>query len=89
VDDISHLSKANPVERDNVVAVVHSPVVSLQNDLSVHFLDVWIREICIDVTPKINEFLTDDSEVSEQLGCATIKLSCKTRVPVKKKESSW
>jgi hypothetical protein len=89
IDDILYLLKANPIERDNLLAILYSPIISLQNNLSIHFFDIWISEIYINETPKINKFLTNDSKNSEQFSYITIKLTYKTRIPIKKKESLW
>ena len=47
IDDILYLLKSNPVERDNLLAILYSQVISLQNNLSVNFFDIWIHEIYI------------------------------------------
>jgi hypothetical protein len=89
IDDILYLLKANPIERDNLLAILYSPIISLQNNLSINFFDIWIHEIYINETAKINKFLTNDSKNSEQFSYITIKLLYKTRIPIKKKESLW
>ena len=50
IDDILELLKSNPIERDNLLAILYSPVLSLQNNLSINFFDIWIHEIYIDQT---------------------------------------
>jgi hypothetical protein len=89
IDDILYLLKANPIERDNLLAILYSPIISLQNNLSINFFDIWIQEIYINETPKINKFLTNDSKFFEQFSYITIKLFYKTRKPIKKKEPLW
>jgi hypothetical protein len=89
IDDILYSFKSNPIERDNLLAVLYSPILSLQNNFSVNFFDIWIREIYIDEISKSNKFLKKDSETLEQFNYITIKLFYKTKVPVKKQESLW
>lgn len=89
IDDVLYLLKTNTVERDNLLAILYSPVLSLQNNFSINFFDIWIREIYIDEISKVNKFLTNNSETSGQFSYITIKLLYKTRVPVKKQESLW
>ena len=89
IDDILYGFKSNPNERDNLLAVLYSPIISLQNNFSVNFFDIWIREIAIDEKKKPNKFLTKESQIFEPFDCITIKLFYKTRVPVKKQESLW
>jgi len=89
IDDILYLLKANSIERDNLLAILYSPVLSLQNNFSINFFDIWIREVYIEEVSKVNKFLTNDSQISEQFSYITIKLFYKTKVPVKKQESLW
>lgn len=89
IDDILYLLKGNPSERDNLLAILYSPVLSLQNNFSINFFDIWIREVYIEKISKVNKFLTNDSQTLEQFSYITIKLFYKTRVPVKKQESLW
>jgi hypothetical protein len=88
IDDILYSFKTNSAERENLLAILYSPVLSLQNNFSVNFFDIWIREVSIEEISKVNKFLTT-SQTSEQFSYLTIKLLYKTRVPVKKQESLW
>ena len=90
IDDILYSFKTNSAERENLLAILYSPVLSLQNNFSVNFFDIWIREVSIEEISKVNKFLTT-SQTSEQFKFSyiTIKLLYKTRVPVKKQESLW
>lgn len=89
IDDILYSLKSNPLERDNLLAVLYSPILSLQNDFLINFFDIWIRDIYISETSKPNKFLKQDSESLEKVDYITIKLFYKTRVPIKKQESLW
>lgn len=89
IDDILYSLKENTMERDNLLAMLYSPVLSLQNNLSINFFDIWINEVYIEKISKVNKFLSNDSQTSEQFSYITIKLFYKTRVPVKKQESLW
>jgi hypothetical protein len=89
VDDILYLLKSNPIERDNLLAIIYSPVLSLQNNLSINFFDIWIHEIYINEIKKVNKFLVTNPQNSESVSCITIKLLYRTKIPVKKQESLW
>lgn len=89
VDDILYLLKSNPIERDNLLTILYSPVLSLQNNLCINFFDIWIHEIYINEVKTINKFLVTDSKNSESISYITIKLLYRTKVPVKKQESLW
>ena len=89
IDDILYLFELNQTERNNLLAILYSPVLSLQNNFFVNFFDIWIREIYIDEVSKVNKFLNKDSQTSQQFSYIIIKFFYKTRVPVKKQESLW
>jgi len=87
IDDILYLLKSKPIERDNLLAILYSPILSLQNNFSVDFFEIWIREVFIDEISKTNKFLKNDSKTLKQSNYITIKFFYK--IPVKKKESLW
>jgi hypothetical protein len=89
MDDILYLLELNSFEREDLLAILYSPVLSLQNNFSVNFFDIWIRDIYIDEISKVNRFLNNNSKIPEQFNYITIKLFYKTKVPVKKQESLW
>ena len=89
IDDILYLLKSKLIERNNLLAILYSPILFLQNNFSVNFFDIWIREIYIDEITKTNKFLTTESQSSHAFSYITIKLFYKTKVPVKKQESLW
>jgi hypothetical protein len=89
IDDILYLLKANQIERNNLLDILYSPIISLQNNFSINFFDIWIREVYIEELLNTNKFLTKDSQTSELFSYITIKLFYKTRVPVKKQEPLW
>ena len=89
IDDILYSFRSNSIERDNLLAVLYSPILSLQNNFLVNFFDIWIRDIYIEEISKTNKFLKQDSENLYKVTYITIKLFYKTRVPIKKQESLW
>jgi hypothetical protein len=89
IDDILYLLKSNPIERDNLLAILYSPVLSLQNNLSINFFDIWIHEIYISEVSKVNKFLINNCQNLEQFSYITIKLLYRTKIPLKKQESLW
>lgn len=89
IDDILYSFKSNPKERDNLLAILYSPVLSLQNNFSINFFDIWVHEIYINEISKVNKFLESESSNFEQFSYITIKLLYKTRIPIKKPDSLW
>ena len=89
IDDILYLLKSNPIERDNLLTILYSPILSLQNNFSVNFFDIWIQEIYIKKVSKVNKFIDKNSEHLEQFHYITIKLFYQIRIPIKKQDSLW
>ena len=89
IDDILYLLNSNINERDNLLALLYSPVLSLQNNFSINFFDIWIQEIYINDAGKPNKFLKTNSQNFETFHYVTVKLLYRTKVPVKKQESLW
>ncbi len=89
IDDILYLLKSNPIERDTLLTIIYSPILSLQNNFCVNFFDIWIQEIYINEVSKVNKFLPNDSQNREQFNYITIKLFYKTRLPIIKQNSLW
>ena len=89
IDDILYLLKSNSTERDNLLAILYAPVLSLQNNLSINFFDIWIHEIYISDISKINKFLANNDQKVEAFSYITIKLLYKTKIAIKKKKSLW
>jgi hypothetical protein len=89
IDDILYTLRSYPVERDNLLAILYSPVLSLQNNFSVNFFDIWIRQVYIEEISKTNKFLSNNSQTLDQFTYITIQFFYKTKVPVKIQESLW
>jgi len=89
IDDILYLLKSNSIERNNLLSIIYSPIVSLQNNFSINFFDIWIHEIYINEVLKINKFIPSNSQNFEQFNYITIKLFYKPGVPTKKQETLW
>ena len=79
-DDISYLLKSNPIERDFLLQAFYSIILSLQNNLSVNFFDMWIYEIYITTVPANNKFLNEKPQSLELDEYITIKLAYETSV---------
>jgi hypothetical protein len=89
MDDILYLLKPNSIERNNLLEILYSPVLSLQNNFSINFFDIWIHEIYISEVSKVNKFLTNNCQNFEPFSYITIKLLYRTKIPTKKQESLW
>ena len=89
MDDILDTFKSAPIERDQLLALLYSPILSLQNNFSVNFFDIWIRQVYIEEISKTNKFLNADSQALPHLTSFTIQFFYKMKVPLKKQESLW
>ena len=74
-DDISYLLKSNPVERDFLLQALYSIVISLQNNLSINFFDMWVYEIYINTVSNHNKFMYEKYQNLEPGEYITIKLA--------------
>jgi len=84
-DDISYLLKSNPIERDFLLQALYSIVISLQNNLSINFFDMWIYEVYINKVSTNNKFMTQKSPNLEPGEYITIKLAYGSTLSQEKK----
>lgn len=89
IDDILSLSNSNLEEKDYLLEVLYSPILSLHNNFSINFFDIWIHEIYIDELSKSNRFLKSPNEILTQTSIITLKLFYKLPIPVKKRATIW
>lgn len=89
IDDILYGFKLNQNERDNLLGILYSPLISLQNNFAINFFDIWIREIYLEETTKTNKFISNQFQNLEQFTYIKIKLFYKTKAQVKKQEALW
>jgi hypothetical protein len=84
IDDILYLLKSTPNERNNLLGIIYSPIISLQNNFSLNFFDIWIDDIYIQEIIKKNRFLKNKTKTLKNHHLITITLFYKIRTPVKK-----
>ena len=84
-DDISYLLKSNPIERDFLLQALYSIVISLQNNLSINFFDMWVYEIYINKVSTHNKFMSQKFQNLEPSEYITIKLAYGNNVSQEKK----
>ena len=89
IDDILYLLKLNPIERNNLLAIIYSPALSLHNNFSINFFNIWIEKIYISEVSKGNKFLNNNCQNFESFSYITIKFLYITNKPIKQKESWW
>ena len=89
IDDILYLLKSKPKERDNLLAILYSPVLALQNNFFIDFFDIWIAEIYITTVSKNNKFLVNGKSKFEPFSYITIKFVYSKKLPAKKLEPFW
>lgn len=89
IDDILYSFQSNPSERDNLLGILYSPVLSLHNNFSIDFFNIWIDEIYIQEISKANKFLKNNSSSSQHYSYITIKLLYKIPRLPEKEEFLW
>jgi hypothetical protein len=89
IEDISYLLKTNPVEQQNLLAILYSPIISLQNNFFINVFDIWIDEVYIEEVSKMNKFLKSNYYTSNQFNSITLKFFYRISKPIKKRSSIW
>ena len=89
LDDVLYGLKSNPIEKDNILSLLNSAAISLQNNLCVNFFDIWIDKIYIHEMPKSNKFIKKNSQNFEFQTLITIIFLVKSSLPTKKVEIPW
>jgi hypothetical protein len=89
IDDILYQFEFDSNEYERLLAILYSPIISLQNNYSINFFDIWVNEIYIEEDSKPNKFLNKESQPLSQFTYITVKFFYKTKVPTKKQESLW
>ena len=91
IDDVLYLLDSNKIERDNLLAILYSSMLSLHNDFSINFFDIWIDSVYLKSTNQKNRFFKNKSQNSNQKSITyiTLKLHYLTSTPIKKPESIW
>lgn len=88
IDDILYQFELDSKEYETLLAILYSPVISLQNNYSVNFFDIWINEIYIEEDSKVNKFFRQQQTFSHSTSI-TVKFFYKTKVPPKSQEPLW
>jgi hypothetical protein len=89
ITDILDFMKSPQLEGNNLLAILYSIVLSLQNNFLIDFFDIWIAEIYTDKISKSNKFLTNKNSNFESFTYITIKLVYHKKLLPKKPEAFW
>ena len=89
IDDIKYMLNSKPIEQKNLLTLLYSSMLSLHNDFSVNFFDIWIDSIYISNKDGNNRFLVNDLQNRKQTTYITLKLSYATKLPAKKTQTIW
>ena len=72
IDDLLYFLKSNPEERNNLLKILHSTVIYLQNNLFVNFFDIYVYDININEVSKINRFVNQQTKQVKTFNYITI-----------------
>lgn len=89
IDDLLYFLKSNPEERNNLLKILHSTVIYLQNNLFINFFDIYVYDININEVSKINRFVNQQSKQVKTFNYITIKLAYQLKPIAKKLETNW
>ena len=89
MDDIKYLLNISLEEKNYLLEIIYSPILSLHNNFSINFFDIWINEIYIDELIKSNRFLNSTDKILTQNSIITIKFLYKLPIAPKKRVALW
>ena len=89
VEDLLYLLKSNQKEANQLLQILHSTVIYLQNNLYVNFFDIYVYEVSISEKSNSNKFVKNSTDYFESLNYLTIKLAYQVKPISKKLESIW
>ena len=91
IDDLLYLFELNLSEQEKLLNFLYSSMLSLHNDFSINFFEIWIDAVYINDINVNNRFLVKDKSNSEQIKftCITLTLYYVKRSPIKKAEAIW
>jgi len=89
IDDILCLLDSNSNERDNLLQIIYSCMLSLHNEFSVNFFDIWIDSVYFNDNFETNRFLKSKVTNKNSNLTISIKLHYFKRMPIKKPEPIW
>lgn len=89
IDDLLYILGSESKESQNLLELLYSSMLSLHNDYSINFFDIWIESVSINDIYKHNKFLTSKSQKLKSVTNITLQLSYIARLPIKKPEPIW
>lgn len=89
IDDVLYLFRSNLIERENLLNILYSAVISVHNNFSINFFEIWIQEIYVNQVSKSNKFLKPNSNNYESFNYITLKLLYRPKISIKKQKSLW
>ena len=89
VEDLLYLLKSNQKEANQLLQILHSTVIYLQNNLYFNFFDIYVYEVNISEKSNSNKFVKNSTDYFESLNYLTIKLAYQVKPISKKLESIW
>jgi len=87
IDDISYILRSTPIELEDLLLMLYSPIISLQNDFSVSFFNISVIDIYITEITKDNKFLSLNH--TQKNSYVIITLLYRLSVPTEKQETLW
>ena len=67
VEDLLYLLKSNQKEANQLLQILHSTVIYLQNNLYVNFFDIYVYEVNISEKSNSNKFVKNSTDYFESL----------------------
>nr|UYC31286.1 hypothetical protein ycf88 [Odontella aurita var. minima] len=88
-EDLLYLFKANSVEQDFFLKILHSMVIFLQNTISASFFDIYIYDVKISKIPRFKKTSNLNKKAIATIDFITFTLKCSVTLPSEKVETHW
>jgi len=89
IEDILDFYNLEFNEKEQLKTFLYSSMISLQNDFSINFFDIWIKSIYYNDIKIDNKFIKSNSRDLNQITQITLKLSYLVKSPIQKVNSLW
>lgn len=89
IEDINSNKSLNSAEKNNLLSILSSTMIWLQNNQYTNFFDIWIGNIYIQEERSLNRFMESEIEISINNTKVILVLFYKIRLPRKTSKSLW
>lgn len=89
IDDILYLLNSKSKEQERLLLFLYTIMLSLHNNFSVNFFNIWVDTVFINEISNNNKFLVNNYKNSKKYTCITMKVYYTIKPPAKKAQPLW